>query len=314
MLYARIRNALVLVLSTAAVSAGVLAQPGEAGPGRIYRLDADASYQQGCFDPCDCPLGEPVVTRGAFVLGPPIPGNVVDFHRVTQIFWTVGDPLDTLHTLTGTGTYRLTNYGPPQSHSLDLTLSVDGGEPQHFFSDFVPADNGAESLQIPVSLNGVFCKDTVIRVNATPAPVDDVVRYSLTSDSMFQQGCFDPCDCLLEEPRPMVGAFDLVPLVDLGTLAEFAVVRAHFLVPPGAGVRLVRFSGFGRYTLVQGFAGPADTMALNLRSGSVVRRFDSTLRNTDAAFPTVSVAVDMNDMVCFDKVLTIDAAPIDLTP
>ncbi len=295
----------VLLATVFATAAAYASSP----PGKLYRLDADASFQQGCFDPCLCPLGEPVIVHGAFVLGPPIPGNVVDFHRVGDIYWTVGDPLEPLHTITGRGTYRLTNYGPDRSHSLDLTLSTDGGPPQAFFSDFVPADSGPMTLDIPVSLNGMYCYDTVLRVSAVPAT--RVERYALTDASTYQQGCFDPCDCLLEAPRPMSGTFDLVPLFDTGTVAGYAVARTRLVVPPAPGLRPLRFAGFGRYTLVQGFAGPADTMSLLLRSGTLVTPFDSPLENTSTMFPAISVTVDMNDMVCFDKLLTIDAFPAE---
>ncbi len=298
--------------SAMAFSAGAAAQPADTPVGRLYRLDDSATYQEGCFDPCDCPISEQIIVRGAFTLGPPATGNVVDFYRVSDIYWTVGDPLEPVHTLTGSGTYRLTNYGPPQSHSLDLMLSLDGAPPELFFSDFVPADGGAASLNIPVSINGMYCNDKVIVVSAAPVPRAEVARYTLTDAGAFQQGCFDPCDCLLEEPRPMQGSFDLVPLYDTGTVAGYAVARMRLQVPPLGDLRGMRFRGFGRYTLVQGFAGPADTMALLLRSGNVSTPFDSPLRNTAAQFPELSVIVDMNDRVCFDRLLTVDAVPSDV--
>jgi len=107
----------------------------------------------------------------------------------------------------------------------------------------------------------------------------------------------------------MRGAFDLVPLFDTGTVAGFAVARAGFVVAPWSREQPMRFTGFGQYTLVQGFSGPADTMSLSVRSDLGAIRFDSPLQNTEPDFPALSVAVDMNDRVCFDKVLTIDAAP-----
>lgn len=29
-------------------------------PSTVYRLGEGSSYEQGCFDPCDCPLREPL--------------------------------------------------------------------------------------------------------------------------------------------------------------------------------------------------------------------------------------------------------------
>lgn len=296
------------LLAATLMSGGAAAQSPDDAAGKIYRLGADASYHETCFAPCDCPPTDALAMQGALVLGSAVPGNAVDFHRVADIYWTAGDRLEPQHTITGRGVYRISNFGPPQSHSLDLGLVVDDGEPRHFFSDLVPAPEGLLSLDIPVSLNGMFCHDTVIRVSAAPA--NDVIRYRLHDDSSYQQGCFDPCDCILEDPRAMGGRFDLVPLFDFGTIAGFAVTRSRFFVAPSPDHARLRFAGPGQYILLQGFGGPADTMALNLRSGRMATRFDSPLRNTSVQFPAISVSVDMNDGVCFDRVLNINASPV----
>ena len=279
--------------------------------GTVYRLGDDATFQEGCFDPCLCPLLATAPVRGTMVLGRPVTGDVVDFREISEINWFVGIPGETRHRITGTGNYRVTNYSAERLHALELELSIDGGETQFFFSDFVPLDVNDGSFDITVSMNGLFCYDIAIRVDAAPVPRRELISYRLIESSTYQQGCFDPCDCLLEEPRPLRGRFDLVKLFDAGTYAEFAMARVRLGVRPGdLAASLMAYSGFGRYTLIQGFAGPAHAMELALASPlGEIMHFDSGLRNTDIAFPLIDIVVDMNDMVCFDRVIRIRARP-----
>jgi hypothetical protein len=280
----------------------------------IYRMDpAHATFVEGCFEPCMCPLWLVGEVRGTFVLGPIMVGNVVDFREVREINWTVGDIDNPVHTITGSGMYRRTNYGEPYSHSLDLSLSIDGGEPVSFFSDFVPVSSNDDLLDIPVSINGMFCYDTVINIYAKPVQLHEVQRYRLNNTSHYQQGCFDPCDCLLEMPRSMTGTFMLVPIFEGGTYDVYSVVCVNFNVPAlqNSNGGAIQFTGFGRYTLIQGFAGPMQAMELKLSSnGGPLESFDAELENIEPTYPGISVVVDMNEQVCFDKVLSIDAAPL----
>ena len=164
----------------------------------IYRLGGNASFQEGCFPPCQCPLSEPAPVRGTFLLGRPIPGNVFDFHEVRDINWTVTLEGLELHEITGSGWYQVTNYGPPQLHALDLQLSIDGGPSQHFFSDLLSVTGNDGMIDIPISVHGMFCDDIVIRVAASPVGANAILRSRLVDGSTYQEGCFDPCDCLLE--------------------------------------------------------------------------------------------------------------------
>lgn len=308
-----VRSLIVVFLSCGLGTVpGVAAQPAgfDAG-GSVYRLKADATFQEGCFDPCLCPLGAEQPVRGTFALGPPVIGDVVDFRALSQVNWTVGDPGTTLHTITGRGGYRVTNYGPPRQHALELELSLDGGETQYFFSDFVPLDVNDGSIDLRVSMNGMVCDDVVIRVSAAPVPSDEVRPYGLVRGSTYQQGCFDPCDCILEEPVPMRGRFGLVELYDFGTYAEYSIVNARFGVRADSLVNALHtYAGAGRYILVQGFAGPIHAMELTLQTPVGDRMFfESGLANTDTLFPAIDIVLSMNDMVCFDRILTLRARP-----
>lgn len=304
----------ILVATTSLTHAQITVSGDHAGT--IYRLNDIATYQEGCFDPCLCPVWMEYAVRGTFVFGPSMPGNVVDFREITGIYWRVYSGDVVVHTITGTGMYRVTNFDPDQQHALDLDLSIDGEPPQHFFSDFTPVAANGGTIDLPVSMNGVYCYDIVIRVSASPVPTHEVTPYKLLRGSSYQIACFDPCDCVSQQPRAMSGRFSLVPLIDYGTYAEYAIVNARFGVHSPLAVQPMQtlLNGAGSYTLIQGFAGPAHAMDLGLvLNGDLPLHFDQELENTSTLFPHINIAVDTNDLVCTDTVLRIRARPLPHT-
>lgn len=283
----------------------------------LYRLNDTATYQAGCFDPCLCPVGQQLAVRGTFSLGPGTPGNVVDFHEVSGVNWRVVADDTVLHTIRGSGVYRISNFGPDRFHSLDLDLSIDGQPVQHFFSDDQPVSANDGRIDLQVSVNGVYCFDIVIRVDASPVPDSNIRPYQLIPGSTYQIACFDPCDCVSQEPRPLRGKFNLVNLFDTGTYAEFAMVDVRLgTQSPSIVDMMLTLAGSGHYTLIQGFAGPAHAMELDLTiNGDALFHFDQELENTDTQFPAIDIVVDMNEQVCTDTVLTLKARPLtDLNP
>lgn len=275
----------------------------------IYRLNEAASYQEGCFPPCACPLMEATRFRGTFVMGPATLDNAVDTHDVVNVGWYA--TIDSTEVeITGTGVYRISNGPEPRVHALGLDLSVDGDEPQHFFSGFVPVASNDGTIDIPISINGQTCQDTVIVVNASPVAPESVLHYRLATDSTYQTGCFGLCECVLQEPRPLGGTLTLVQILNHGTYVEYAVPQAQFVarsLTPGEGDNIL--IGFGLYTLIQGFAGPAHVLDLKLSTdGGEVEYFDNQLFNTDPTFPDeFSVVIDTDDQICFDAVLSLRA-------
>jgi len=176
----------------------ICALPSDAGTNceTIYRLTEKASYQEGCFPPCMCPVMMAAGIRGTFIMGPATAGGTFLSHDVLNVNWvvTLGDAE---FEITGSGTYRVSNGPPPYVHALDLDLSVDGGETESFFSGFVPLSSNDGSIDIPISINDLYCYDTVIVVNASPLTDDSILHFRLAADSTYQSGCFDPCDCPL---------------------------------------------------------------------------------------------------------------------
>jgi len=275
----------------------------------VYRLNEAASYQEGCYPPCMCPVAEATRFRGTFILGPATVFGGVTSHEVKNIVWYLTIDAEEVE-VSGSGSYRVMPGANPPTHALDLDLSIGGGEPQHFFSGFLPVASNDGLIDIPVSINGQTCQDTVIVVNASPVAPKDILRYHLASDSTYQTGCFDLCECVLHPPRPLEGTLSLVKILDHGTYEEYAVPRAEFVAhpvePPEDAVNL---AGFGLYTLIQGFAGPAHVLDLKLSTnGGEFERFDNQLFNTDPTFPSeFTVEIDTDDQICFDTVLKIHA-------
>lgn len=293
------------------IGALLLYAPSAIGGGceMIYRLNEQASYQEGCFPPCACPIQIGERFRGTFVMGPPSSSAGEIVREVERLLWIV--ELDgSEREITGSGTYRFTGGPPPQRHALDLDLSIDGGVPQRFSSGFVPREANHGSIEIAVSLDGQQCWDTVIVVGASPVPAGAVLEYRLAEDSTYQRGCFPPCECPIELPRRLEGTLSLTPILDHGTYEEYAAPRARFEAPPPtAGACEISLTGYGMYTLIQGFAGPIHALDLRLRSnGGELERFDNSLLNTEPTFPDeFAVEIDTNDQTCYDTVLSIHA-------
>jgi hypothetical protein len=280
---------------------------------RVYRLNDGATFQQGCWDPCDCPLQSPLNLRGTMVLGPTIIGNAFDFRDITNVNWYVSDDNgNDAHTITGAGTYIVTNWpGEPPQHALALELQVDGGETQSFWSELEPVTSNDGSFDIQVTMNGMVCYDIVLQVDASPVPQSEVQRYRLGPSSTYQQGCWDPCDCPLWSPVPLSGTFSLVPLRDLGTYMEFAVVNMDLSAfGSNEDPQATHLSGAGLYTLIAGFAGMIESLELELSiNGEAPTHFESGFINSGEEFPDIDIDVSMNGMVCFDIVLGIRAEP-----
>ncbi|MCH9002457.1 MAG: hypothetical protein IIC02_07765, partial [Planctomycetes bacterium] len=191
---------------------------------------------------------------------------------------------------------------------MQLDLRVGEGVVEHFDSGWLPVEQLA-GIHIAVSMNGMVCFDTVLGIVAEPVPPNQIKNYSLVEGSTYQRGCFDPCDCPLEAQRQMVGTFDLVPLSDNGTWAEFAVVNVDLMALSSSLNDVIPIAGFGVYQRFAEFA-VQHRLSLDLIVGDENRtHFDSGLVVTNVPFPRIDIVVTVNEMVCFDTVLHIVADP-----
>jgi hypothetical protein len=149
---------LVLLLVPTAVGAGPV---DDAGP-LIFRLQDGSNYQEGCFDPCMCPIFMVDRLHGRFVFTPTTPENELAVYDVSHILWFMPRQ-DRLVMVRGSGVYRVG--GEPLQQRLELDLTVDG-EPRHMDSGWVPVTVEPPDLHIAVAENGFFCYDTAFEIDA----------------------------------------------------------------------------------------------------------------------------------------------------
>lgn len=145
----------------------------------VYLLGKNAAYQRGCFAPCMCPVMEEGTVQGRFVLQPAGSDGLFDYYNVLAVDWIVTLPNGTIHVV-GSGTFRIGGEFAAQEQ-LTLDLSLDGEEMQQFDSGLVAGGSDFPAIDLPISLNGMYCFDTVFYVRAHPA-ID--LRTSQSVDDM----------------------------------------------------------------------------------------------------------------------------------
>ena len=138
-----------------------------------YALGAGSTFQRGCWDPCDCPLGLELPMIGTFGLVPMQNDTTLGAEfAVVRINWNVlasnvtdGVPIK------GAGKYRVEPDIMRQEMGLSLIV---GDEPRaRFGSGDVPLGVPPPAIDVVVSMNGMVCYDTVLHIVAEP--VDDRV-------------------------------------------------------------------------------------------------------------------------------------------
>lgn len=276
---------------------------------QIYRLDKDSAFQRGCFEPCLCPIMQRAAARGTFVLTPAGSDPLFSIFKITDVNWTVafGDPEVRI---TGSGTYRIGGEFALEQR-LEMDLKVGDGPVEHFDSGRVFGEARFPAIDLGISIHGRYCLDTAIDVKASPVPPDQIRPYRMLPGSSFQRGCFDPCDCPLEESRPIGGVFSLVPLQTTPSFAEFAVVNVKWMVGPadrvaGSGLAV---RGFGTYRH-GGDVTPGQRLTLDLLVGSdPLTRYDSGVVPSGDRFPRIAALVSIHGGVCFDTLIDVHAAP-----
>jgi hypothetical protein len=176
----RLTHVVVVAIVSIAMTPRVAAQASTPA-GVLYRLDADATYQRGCFDPCACPVLEQGSVQGTFRLTPMSPDPLFQYYAVTDINWKVMPPHGAAIPIHGSGTFKIGGEVAIQEQlSLDLVVGTD--PVQHFDSGVVVPQVPFPRMDLTVSIHGVFCFDTVIKVRARPSPRLAVERDALAWD------------------------------------------------------------------------------------------------------------------------------------
>jgi hypothetical protein len=293
-----------------AVAGPLLAQddPLGAGGGAIFRLQPVSAFEQGCFPPCLCPILYRDQLRGTMKLVHTGSDGAVDTYQVRDVYWRISGDISPLRVVGG-GQYRIGTPHPALviEHRMELDLQINNEAVQHFDSGWVPVEQFG-GIHIAVSMNGMFCFDTVFYIHALRVPDAEIIPYALRPGSTFQRGCWDPCDCPLGEELPMAGTFGLVALAPDASFNDYAVVDVDWhVLMSNAGVS-TPIRGFGAYQVAPDLQ--RQRMSLALEIGQEPRaHFDSGDAAAGAIFPDIDVVVSEHGMVCFDTALHVVAGP-----
>lgn len=130
-----------------------------------YILDG-ARFEQGCYDPCECPILQRDDLEGSLVLGRPEVVDAFLVFPVTDVSWRVKDPNG--FTVHGSGTYRI-GLGITTQHEMVLDLAIDDGPAERYSSGLVATSQAFTSIDIAVARNGFYCYDTAFFIKAVPS-------------------------------------------------------------------------------------------------------------------------------------------------
>lgn len=279
----------------------------------LYALSPASGYEDGCFDPCLCPVHLTDGLAGTWRLRPAPPEPGFEVYTIDQVNWFLPQ-FD--QRITGSGTYRIGGEFA-RMHRLTLDLVQDDRPLQHFDSGLVLGGGEFPAITITLSMNNQVCHDTVFHVAAAPV-YPRLVPFGLFG-SEYLEGCFGPCDCLVTS-KPLHGRFGLMKLRtdNLGT--DYAVLDIRWLVrdqnatstsgTPVGGFGIYRTRPGGGVTTVM----PSHRMTLFLsENGGAPVRFDSgivpALQNGPGNGPPKRIDIDLaaNGFACTDRVYSLSA-------
>lgn len=303
--------AAVCFLSIAAIT-GAQAQTNSTSD-VLYALTSAASYEDGCFDPCLCPVHFYDDLAGTWRMRPAPPESGFDVYAIDQVNWFLPQ-LD--QRITGSGTYRIGG-GATRMHQLTLDLVQDDRPLAHFDSGLVLAGNEFPAITITVSMNNMVCHDTVFHVAAAPVSPRPT-PYGLFG-SEYLEGCFGPCDCLVTS-KPLLGRFGLMKLRSDNLGTDYAVLDIRWIVrdanstatsgAPVTGAGIYRYRPGGGVTTVM----PSQRMTLFLsEDGGAPVRFDSGVVPAgvpgSGGGPPKRIDIDLaaNGFACTDRVYSLNA-------
>ena len=159
---------LLVILPVVLLQATLLSgQTGTPAPW-VYMLDKSSTFQRGCFDPCTCPILDKTTLGGTFKLTFSHSDPLYQYYDVTDVSLKTtiaGVPAR----ITGSGTYRMGGEVAVEQE-LDLDLVVEDEPVAHFTSGRVVGPSHFPRIDLTVSINGVYCYDTVLAISSAPVP------------------------------------------------------------------------------------------------------------------------------------------------
>ena len=289
------------------------ADPLGAGGGAIYVLSHKATYQEGCFPPCLCPIMVEQPISGTFKLVYAGSSDGIQTYAVEDVNWTVPF-FDPPLRIIGVGKYSIGSPGilPVLQQRMEFDLQVGANAIEHFDSGWVDIGDMSR-INVTVSINGMFCFDRVVAIDADRAD-GQVTPYTLAPGATYEHGCClnSPCDCLCLGPVPMVGDFGLILLDDNSLFREYAVVDVRWLAPSASGASGVFIKGFGLYRVGGEFAAQHQLSLELWVSNTGPTHFDSGFVVGGGQFPVTDIFVSMNGMepTCVDTILHVLGKPV----
>ena len=148
-------------------------------PAGIYGLSPESAFEEGCFEPCECPLLLARGVGGEFTLIPQEAEGDVRVFEVADLLWDVSmadGPME----VKGSGTFRVGD-GPEPLQRMELDLAVGTRPVQRFDTGWIPGRVASPEIDLVLSMHGLFCFDIVFRVKAIslgpPSLEDDLRRH-----------------------------------------------------------------------------------------------------------------------------------------
>src|SRR5262245_41859450 len=140
-------------------------------------------------------------------------------------------------------------------------------------------------------------------IHAQTATSPQPILYRLSPKSGFEEGCFPPCECLVQWNDGLMGTFVMTPAAPDPLFQVFDVTEVNWLVP-----RLgYRVTGSGTYRIGGEFA-RMHQLQLDLKvADREVQHYDSGLIAGGAEFPAIVLSISMNNMICHDTVFKLEA-------
>jgi len=289
----------LLLLAASAATAQIATTP---TPAPIYRLAPESAFEEGCFDPCMCPVHFSAGLIGTMQLVPAAPDAGFAVYEVRDVNWFVPG-LE--YWVTGSGTYRVG--GQPLMQRLELDLLVGDRGVEHYDSGLVLAGGWPGPITVTITMNNMVCHDTVFHLVARPIVMQELAPYALYRSS-YSEGCFGPCDCLTIA-QPLIGRFGLLKLAAGETGADFAVLNFRGTVRDPAAAAIDDgwpVEGVGIYRV--GAPAGDERLRLALREdGRGPTRFDSGAVPGDGDPRRIDIDVAENGFACYDRVYSIHA-------
>ena len=167
-----LRRCAHVVIAFAALSGAASAQTSQP-----YALVAGSTFQRGCFEPCDCALGQEQPLSGTFSLRFRSDNSLFAEYEMSDVRWKVegsayATPPDA--PIIGAGTYTIGGeFAIQQQMKADLTVA---DEPSATFDSGRVVGGGGfpDRIDIEISKNGKTCFDTVMHVVAQRQPSGSV--------------------------------------------------------------------------------------------------------------------------------------------